>query len=335
MLEELTLTQLRKIVRDYNIHTSIKIQGGISKATKDDLIKHIHEHMTVEKGELVIKPKEPLLLPVSARRQLLNKEAKKLFYDKLDKQKMRELAQKKEQEDKEARELKNQGIRARNQARREAREKQNLLAEQRFEIENFKPSDFKNRGKTIMRESAQLKKIMENLLEKDEIPEDIKETKLSFADILKDNMPSVKKKQAKRNYKQVKFKPSFKNVLKKGELVKDPFIFEEFYKEPVKKLSIDDFKRVKKDFVKNILRKEEIKLKPSDFTRSKNKFLETAIDTQKMKDIKKWIDKETDKYNYRDIKELEPQTAQPWDYDDLVEYKRKLNLLKRQMKKNK
>jgi hypothetical protein len=277
------------------------------------------------------------------------------FGYKLDKKKMRELAQKKEQEEMQALILKNQEIRARNQARKEARDKQNLLAEQRFEIENFKPSDFKNRGKTIMRESAQLKKIMENLLEKDEMPEDIKEAKLSFADILKDDMPSIKNRKEKRNYKQVEFKPSFKNVLKKGELLKEPFAFEKFYKEPVKKLSMDDFKRVKnilrkepvkklsmddfervkKDFGKNILRKEEIKLKPSDFTRSKNKFVETAIDTQKMKDIKKWIDKETDKYNYRDIKDLEPRTAQPWDYDDLVEYKRKLNLLKRQMKKNK
>lgn len=334
MLEELTLTQLRKIIRDYNLHTSIKVPGGVSKASKEDLIKHIHKHMTLDKGELVIKPIfEPLLLPISKSRKILNKSIKNEYFDRLDKQKMRAYTKKQEEEEKQARENTRLQERLNIEARRMARDKKNLLDEQKYLIENWQDKNFKNPGKQIMKDKDQLKKIMDSLKQTDML--DVSDNKLSYADMLKNAMPSVKKQEKLRNYKQIEFKPSFKNIVKKGELLKDPFIFDEFYVEPVKKLSASDFSRIKKDFGKNILKKDLMKLKPSDFTRSKNKFVDTAIDVEKMKDLKKWIDKETDKYNYIDIKELEPQAAKPWDYDQLIEYKRKLNKLKRQIKKNK
>jgi hypothetical protein len=53
MLEDLTLTQLRKIIRNYNLHTTLK---GYSKMGKDDLIKHIQSKMTLINGDLVIDP---------------------------------------------------------------------------------------------------------------------------------------------------------------------------------------------------------------------------------------------------------------------------------------
>jgi hypothetical protein len=58
MLEDLTLTQLRKIIRDYNLHTSIKSEKGkpIRTLSKEELIKHIQSKMTLINGELVIDP---------------------------------------------------------------------------------------------------------------------------------------------------------------------------------------------------------------------------------------------------------------------------------------
>jgi hypothetical protein len=53
MLEDLSKIVLKKIIRQYNIHTGIR---GYSKLSKEDLIKHIHSKMTYENGELVIKP---------------------------------------------------------------------------------------------------------------------------------------------------------------------------------------------------------------------------------------------------------------------------------------
>ena len=53
MLENLSITTLKKIIRQYNIHTGIK---GYSKLSKEDLIKHIHSKMTYENGQLYIKP---------------------------------------------------------------------------------------------------------------------------------------------------------------------------------------------------------------------------------------------------------------------------------------
>ncbi len=65
MLKELTTTQLRKIIRQYNIHTTIK---NYSKARKEDLITLIHSRIAYEDGKLIIKPNNHVIeVPVNVK----------------------------------------------------------------------------------------------------------------------------------------------------------------------------------------------------------------------------------------------------------------------------
>ena len=45
MLEDLSKTTLRKIIKEYNSHVGIK---NFYKKSKEELIEHIHKHMTFE-----------------------------------------------------------------------------------------------------------------------------------------------------------------------------------------------------------------------------------------------------------------------------------------------
>lgn len=81
MLADLTITQLRKIIRQYNIHTVIK---GYTKSnvSKDDLINLIHSKMTYTNGQLVINPNlDNVNIPEQFQKKPKQKEQKMKTYE--------------------------------------------------------------------------------------------------------------------------------------------------------------------------------------------------------------------------------------------------------------
>ena len=72
MLTDCSNLTLKKIIRQYNLHVSIK---GYSKMTKEELIKAIHDHLIYENGKLTFKNVNAVIdEPVKAVRKPRTKE---------------------------------------------------------------------------------------------------------------------------------------------------------------------------------------------------------------------------------------------------------------------
>lgn len=71
--EDFTNAQLKKIIRQYNHHLIIK---GYSKLSRDDLLKHIKKHMTIDDEKIMLKAYEPVYFDVPESKQRKNTKKK-------------------------------------------------------------------------------------------------------------------------------------------------------------------------------------------------------------------------------------------------------------------
>jgi hypothetical protein len=64
--EDFTNAQLKKIIRQYNHHLIIK---GYYKMSRDDLLKHVKKHMTIDNEKIMLKAYEPVYFDVPEKKQ--------------------------------------------------------------------------------------------------------------------------------------------------------------------------------------------------------------------------------------------------------------------------
>ncbi len=81
MLEDLSKTALRRIIKHYNSHVGIR---DFYKKSKEELIEHIHQHMTFENGQFILK-NEPYKFDIPQPRARKTKKQSKMYsYDETE-----------------------------------------------------------------------------------------------------------------------------------------------------------------------------------------------------------------------------------------------------------